>query len=199
MSTTGALSAPQVGRAPLASESLASHYFTATLAPLLESLGGLLALAQPADPAALARAACEGAAAFRGAARAPAAPLDAPSAAAFMAAAGQPLLEALGAALLAARPDDARAAAAALLAPGGALAAAAAAGAAALAADAAYCAARGPLDAAAITPLASAAALLAARDAAARAAADAHGGAGVEGQPQVSAAELEAILAPFRK
>ena len=195
-----ALAAPSLSRAPLVEESLASHYWTSVYAPLAMSLAGTLSLLQPSDPASLAAAVARCDPTWSGESRGSHCVFDPASAAAYMAAAGEPLVAELGVALLTGRPVDVRGAAFEALAVDGPIAAAARAAAGALGEDATYAAARGKLVVEQIS-LATAAGLREGASAAAAAAQIAHAGVGLEGEGEreVSAGQLEDILKPFRK
>ena len=194
------LAAPTLSRAPLVEESLASHYWTSIYTPLAISLAGALALLQPVDPASLAAAVARGDTTWAGESRGSKAAFDAVSAAAYMATTGEPLVEALGVALLPLRPVDVHASAVLALAIDGPIAVSARASAATLSADAAYAQARGPMMVESIS-LASSATLHAGAVKVADEAREAHAGAGIEGEgeQEISPEQLEEILKPFRK
>ena len=184
--------APSRERAPLASESAASAAWVSSISALAVAAGGALSLLQPSSPAALVLAVSSGAADFSGSVREREA-FDEVSAVKYMDTVGQPLLEALAAALLSGSGTSSADA----LAPGSAIATRADEGVRALNNDAAYVAARGPLVERA-APLSRATALVAEQESGSAAAATEHGGEGVEGQPDISPEELEKILAPFK-
>jgi hypothetical protein len=164
----------------------ARTYWIQTLSPFLVSLSSELALLQPSDPASLARAHCSSAAEWTGLCR-PAGAHDAASAAAYMAAVGQPFCEALAAGVLqeGSLPADPAAAAAPLLAAGGALAASGAAAAASCGAG---------LVERTVQRLGEASSLLRAALAAAAEEGAQHGGGGVEREPEVARDALEAHI-----
>jgi hypothetical protein len=169
-------------------EIAAKTYWIQILSPWLVSLSGELALLQPADPASLALARCNGAASWTGACRASDA-YDAASVGAYMAAVGLPFCEALAAGVLreGSLPADPGAAAAPLLAPGGALASSGAAAAASFS--------RGEgLVERTVPRLGEASALLSGALAEAKDWEGAHGGTGLEREPHVPRDVLEAHI-----
>ncbi len=168
----------------------ATSYWTHTLSPWVLSLTGELALLQPSDPVSLARAVCSGAASWTGECRGGELDADSPALQAYMEAVGQPLVEALTAGILAAGdplPANPGTAGLPCLAAEGAIARAAAEGMATLGSSGA-CAVR-------THTLKSATASLKEGLAAAAREEAQHGGEGVELEPSVPRATLEAYIA----
>ena len=177
---------------PCAAEVSARSYWIHTLAPWVVSLTGELALLQPADPVSLARAVCSRAASWSGECRSAAGSeldADSPELQAYMATVGQPLVEALTAGILASGdplPADPGTAGLPCLAPEGEIARAAAEGVRALGGGSAGVRTH---------TLKSATAHLAETLSGAAAVMAAHGGVGVEQEPSVPRATLEAYIA----
>jgi hypothetical protein len=179
---------------PCAAEVSATAYWTHTLSPWVLALTGELALLQPSDPVALARAVCSCAPSWTGECRSAAGgelDADSPALQAYMEAVGQPLVEALTAGILAAGdplPANPGSAGLPCLGAEGAIARAAAEGLAALGPPAAPAAVR-------THALKSATAFLREGLAAAAREGSEHGGLGVELEPSVPRATLEAYIA----
>lgn len=170
----------------------ARAYWTHTLAPWVQALTGELALLQPLDPVSLARAVCSGAPSWTGECLSASSEVDGDSSEllAYMEAVGQPLVEALTAGILAAGgplPANPGTAGLPCLVPEGAIARAAAEGMAALGGARA--------SAARTHALKSATRFLQEGLAAAAQEEAQHGGLGVELEPSVPRATLEAYIA----
>ena len=181
---------------PCQGEVNARAYWTHTLAPFVLSLAGELALLQPTDPASFALAVCAGAGSWTGECRVSGeVDGDAEGAAeAYMTGVGQPLVEALTTAILAAGdplPPYPGTAGVAALGAEGAIARAASEGVAALGGAQR---AGGPFAVREYALKSATWYLQAGLSAAAREEA-AHGGVGVELEPAVPRAELEAYIA----